>query len=270
MDGFKEFFSSILSAASERVTNPFTSAFLLSWSAWNYQFFVIVFDSAPSESRLSAIHSMFQNPAHDFHALTFPLVTAAAYVAIYPWVSLAFIWAYGYAKVAQADLSKKIDKTRVISQAERDRFTRDYEKKISERDQENSALKQDVTALRRALEAAELEVKIYRQQAGESADELKIDSVDLANRTSSELSLKPMLNTNQRKILTRLADSAQGVSVDDLAFYTRLNRAVVEAILNNLQESGLTKSAMVRGSGKAAWTATEAGNRLVVDLLSSS
>ena len=118
---FADVFDSVVKGLKDRVANPFSAAFILSWCATNYQRVLLTFSDLPFPEKVKFIE---ENLAHNsvsdwmwFNAVV-PGFFAFIYVFFYPWVAIAAKWWTRNADNAWKAARLKLDNTRVIDGAE--------------------------------------------------------------------------------------------------------------------------------------------------------
>lgn len=84
---FDELVKTVRLHLSERLTSPLLGAFIVSWSAWNYRLFLIVFSGERVERKFALIDHVVFPDLHQtlLRGLIFPIITSLAYLFIYPY-----------------------------------------------------------------------------------------------------------------------------------------------------------------------------------------
>lgn len=159
METIKDLWASLVASITERSTNPLTSAFFLTWAAWNYKFFVVLFsDEAPAE-KFAAIAVLYPQPdALLKNALLFPAITTLLYVFAYPFVTSRVVTFYRRQQVQIANKLKAVEGERVRTVDEVTQMVRRFEKRIKRAEDEATEALQELTTVRNALQAAETEL----------------------------------------------------------------------------------------------------------------
>ena len=88
-----DFFSSIRSQIQERISNPFTGAFAISWLAWNYRYAMVLISFEPVSAKLNLIDKLFYSTTWSItdidsllmRGILLPIATALAYLFLYPY-----------------------------------------------------------------------------------------------------------------------------------------------------------------------------------------
>jgi DNA-binding MarR family transcriptional regulator len=159
METLKDLWASMVAYVNERTTNPLTSAFLLSWAAWNYKFFVLLFsDESPAE-KFQAIEALYPRP--DIYwsgGLLYPALTAIFYVFFYPYITAWVVTFYRGRQVAIANSLKIVEGKRVRDVEEVTRLIRAHEKELQSVNADLASSRQKVEGLQRALSGAESEL----------------------------------------------------------------------------------------------------------------
>lgn len=77
----------------DRISSPLSGAFLFSWPAWNWKFLLVVLSDLTAPEKLAYITQNIYPTKESalLYGLTFPLITAIAFILLYPIPSL---WAY--------------------------------------------------------------------------------------------------------------------------------------------------------------------------------
>lgn len=127
----KDLATSIKATLYERISSPLAGSFIVSWILWNYKILIILFSSyealykinyigeALSFEKIIVVPLLFgwtlPIPTFVGKGLLFPLLTALAYLFVYPYPSK---WIYSYWKRRQKELKEKqqeIDKSILLS-----------------------------------------------------------------------------------------------------------------------------------------------------------
>lgn len=171
METIKDLWASLVAYANERSTNPLTSAFLLTWAAWNYKFFVVLFNDETSAEKFAAIEKLYPRPdTYLSNGLLYPALTTLFYVFAYPYITKRVVTFYRKRQVEIANEIKDIEGTRVRTVEEVTRLVRDYEQRLTASDVDQKAARAEAGELRNALTAAESELKELRLSASSLAE----------------------------------------------------------------------------------------------------
>lgn len=84
----KEYVEAFAAGVKERIINPLSLAFLLSWPVWNYKFILVFFSEMKPYVKFQYISGQVYPDAWTafLHTLLGPVLTSAVYVCIYPFI----------------------------------------------------------------------------------------------------------------------------------------------------------------------------------------
>jgi DNA-binding MarR family transcriptional regulator len=281
MEALKDVWASFIEGIRDRTTNPLTFAFALSWSLWNYRFFVVLLGDGKVKEKLEAIDGIYAPGAAKLMggALLYPVLSAAVYVFLYPLVGTAAIWAYRSYQVWASNIVKNVEKGRVLSTAEAAALTRRYERERKKLDVELEERGNEISALRRALDLAEENSSARAKvdpathpnisqppqvaDAGSSSDPSEAVSSDEADAGFSASLPYPAI-----AVLTKLSEQSSPRGIDDIAAYLGINFTVVENSLHHIEELGLVTQSK-DSFGVQRWSLTREGKSLVLPLLAT-
>lgn len=184
METIKDLWASLVAYANERSTNPLTSAFFLTWAAWNYKFFVVLFNDETSAEKFEALAELYPrtgtkcplfnvlcpgpeswfSPPDAFWtgAFVYPALTTLFYVFAYPFITSWVVTFYRRQQVHIANKLKSVEGERVRTVDEVSQMVRRFEKRIKDAEQEANSAMQELADLRTALQAAEAEASKYK------------------------------------------------------------------------------------------------------------
>ena len=290
MDALKDIWASLVAGVKERTTNPLSFAFLLSWSAWNFKFFVVLFGDGTSAQRIAAIEALYPHQLTTYlqGALLYPLVTALLYVFGYPFVSAAAIKFYRGKQVEIANSVKDLENGRLINREEMALRTRRHEAERKQWVDAEATLDSQIVELREALEVAEKQITDLKKTIGvprneaEVANEVMSDQMPLGAEvapvigtskfpTSAELDAQdsgrmPQTSINlpglERKLVLKISDSPGGCLASQLADALTENFTLVELALEKMR-----RSVLVRKTETGRWQLTPQGKDLAAVLL---
>ena len=282
MDTLKDLWASLNAGVRDRTTNPLTVAFIISWSLWNYRFFLILFGDEKTPEKLVAIDKLYPHDPSIYMggALLYPIFTAMLYVYFYPIIGMTGVWAYRTYQVWTADLVKRVEKTRTLSKQEADELTRRHERERKKWENESVSLGHEIASLREALSAAETEVVKLKtkmeeplKEDGDASTSFMQSFVD--NLPSPSPSASPLpaqgkegepreLSASEVSLLAKLSNYSFPVSGADLSTIMGKNFTLVEADLKSLKESNLVSQT---SSAPPKWYLTEQGKKVVVAFL---
>ena len=110
-----DFRKSIKLILSDRLSSPFSGAFLISWCVWNWRiaYFLFASDATMSfETKLSFIESNYLNYQHN---LILPFISAIFLITIYPFLTTGSLWIWLKFRKWQVDLKNQIDKQQLLT-----------------------------------------------------------------------------------------------------------------------------------------------------------
>ena len=145
----QKIFETINDLLKDRIANPFTSAFILSWCILNYKFIVILIsnNTITNTFNLIEIHSFRNICDIALKGFIYPAVAALFYVFIYP-VPSKFAYAFTLKqKRLLSELRNDIEKTQLLTLEESQRLRNHYvteiknlEDLLRQKELENDAL----------------------------------------------------------------------------------------------------------------------------------
>jgi uncharacterized membrane protein YhaH (DUF805 family) len=89
---FGEFCKDFFGTMKERISNPLTWPFILSWVTFNWKIVLYLLAWDKSIGFDEHILNIEQYSGNWRNLLLYPLISAIAYQTIYPWVSSLFVW----------------------------------------------------------------------------------------------------------------------------------------------------------------------------------
>lgn len=183
METIKDLWASMVAYVSERTTNPLTSAFVLSWAAWNYKFFVLLLsDESPAE-KFAAIDALYPRPETYFGGgLLYPALTALFYVFLYPYITARVVTFYRRRQVAIANSLKSIEGARVKDVEEVSRMIRAHEKELQSINSDLASSREKIEGLQRALSGAEFELNNANELLDKARTVVVEKSIDTSDR----------------------------------------------------------------------------------------
>lgn len=124
METIKEFFDAIKGQLSERLANPFTGAFCIAWAIWNFRLLVVFGGRGTYQEKFAYIDgSLYLDWRYWFlRGLVLPLVSAAAYLWVYPratrWLAEDYrkqqTKAHNLMKAAEGDTLLSVEASRAL------------------------------------------------------------------------------------------------------------------------------------------------------------
>lgn len=145
----EEFKKSIQSVLYERISSPFSGAFVLSWLVWNWKliYYIITVESKiPFDTRVQFIQS---NYIIWEVTLLYPVLSAAFFVIFYPFITTGAMYIWLKHKKWQNEIRDEIEKKQLLTfeQSTELRFqirsqAEKFEKMLQEKDEEIKLLKE--------------------------------------------------------------------------------------------------------------------------------
>lgn len=272
VDTLKDIWASMVAGVQERTTNPLTFSFIASWCLWNYKFFIILAGDGSTAARLQAVDALypFAWATYVGHAFGLPLITACAYVFIYPNISARVIDHYRTKQVAIANSVRTIEGERLLTVEDSTRMTREHEAARALWQETESRLQAQLRELRDALQHAEKNADGSKGSRLGTADANRRDSAGTrANETVAglqrSLSAEPLnLDLDKVRILHHISKYSGSVSLDVVAGNLKMNPTLAKSELVELLDAGL-----VYRDSSEFWELSEEGAALVVKLLKS-
>lgn len=201
METIKDLWASLVAYAHERGTNPLTSAFMLTWAAWNYKLFIVLFSDETSFKKFDAIAELYPRsderclltnalcmPPDAFWggAFLYPALTTLFYVFAYPFITSWVVTFYRRQQVQIANKLKTVEGERVRTVDEVSQMVRRFENRIKHSEEEANSARQELADTRTALQAAEAEASKYKASAitsvgtGTVSDPVEVQELPLA------------------------------------------------------------------------------------------
>lgn len=234
----------VLSQISERMANPLSGSFVISWAAWNYKFIVILFSNNTVIDTFRLIEEISFPTIGSIatHGIAYPLITALAYLFLYPYPA-KFVY----------------------------KFTRERQRDIAVIRQQI----EDETPLTRA-ESGEIR-RLNRQLQDEHSKAMELQAThildlknELAARSSSsapapeptEVEKEINITPDEFELLCGFRES-EHILLVDIIDSSHWNRVKTEFTLGELVQKGYLK---VRGGGSSAkYELTHHGRRVIVE-----
>jgi len=102
---YDDIFKDVKAYLYERLSSPFSGAFIVSWCFWNFNILIILFSAVPAYQTISYIH----NEIDLMRGLLLPIITSLLYVFIYPYIS-KYIYKFWYERQKELkEIKQKID-----------------------------------------------------------------------------------------------------------------------------------------------------------------
>lgn len=154
MEKLIDFLKEIL---QDRVTNPLTISFIISWCLWNYKFIIILLsdNSVSTTFHLVAEFSFKDNYDYFFKGLLLPLASSLFYIFLYPLPS-KLVYSYFLKKNLEIkSIKNTIENSRVLTLEESQNLRSFYTKErislteiVANRDAEIHALRDEMQKLK--------------------------------------------------------------------------------------------------------------------------
>ena len=128
------FFSDVLEAVKERIRNPITGAFTLSWVSWNWKTFILLFGELQSKDKIIAIVDLYPSPL--WFALKLfvgPLLVALVFVLVFPVLSMWPLRKNAEARAKLSDMQHKVRKTQTVSGEKHEAMKDKYEEELQQK-----------------------------------------------------------------------------------------------------------------------------------------
>lgn len=288
IEALKNIWNSMIAGFRDRTTNPLTTAFIISWSIWNYKLLMIFLGNESTFEKFTAIDSLYplESSLYQGKAFAYPVATALLYVFIYPFLSRLAIWAYRKHQISTANLVKKLEGERILNSEEAAEITRRHERERKKWDEKSMALTNELNEVRRALEAAEYEIS-RSSSSNENQDLPNPDSplpaedsyatilknnFDLEisppaeNSTGAQIQNGDELNNDEKKLILKLSEYAYPIAGSELAASLNANFSLVDSDLKGLKNRNLIvlKDRHMKPPG---WELTNAGRERAVGLM---
>lgn len=125
MEKITELFTKIF---EERISNPFTQAFIISWCLWNYKFIVILFSNNTASTTFSLIEKYSFAGLQETILLGFvlPLVSSLFYILIYPYPSKLIFKFYLRKNMELSNLRDVVQNTKQLTLEESQKIRANY------------------------------------------------------------------------------------------------------------------------------------------------
>lgn len=281
MDFLKDVWASAIRGISDRGANPLTFSFLLSWAGWNFKFLLVLFGDGSAEKKISKIESMYPDTWAAFWSsgMLFPLLTALAYVFIYPFIGERAISFYRRRQVIVANNLKLIEGARLLSKEEAAAMTLrheqervDWNNKFEQLQQVHSELRdaiakkdEEMASSLKVLESDFTKPGFVRAETIKSADSSDVLNVNALNSKFSAVSAKfPIEDRLRFQILLALSESPRGMAAKTLASVYGVNFARASLALDEL-----TRRQLVTKNAIGNFILTTSGQKAAVDLLTA-
>jgi len=244
METIKDLWASVIAYVHERTTNPLTSAFAISWSLWNYKFFVLLFSDLSPAKTFAEIDALYPRPKTYWeNGLLYPVLTAVFYVFVYPYITAWVVTFYRRRQIAIANVIKKEEASRLRTPKEYNAMVRRYERELSAANGEINESGQKAADLQAALESAERQLESLKAPRADSYEEQFDAGREPANTFGGTAGLRPH---NEAK------GTQSGLTKKDLSPLAKAALVNDLVVKKKLKETGgqLVNSQAVFGKGK--------------------
>jgi hypothetical protein len=198
---------SISNVVDERLSSPLVSSFVLSWSLYNYKFFVILFSKNSVNDTFALISQRFPDGwAVLLHGMFWPGFFAAAYLFVLPYPSQ---WVFRKWKEHQ----KKMDDIRYESESQQ-RLTLEDSRTIRGVVRQREA---DIDVLNREIEKLKADLKDADKRAAEASDRAAIAEMRDRNEQESNQNAATRVLTRDRDALVELGELTDVAIEESLA-----------------------------------------------------
>lgn len=275
MDTLKDIWASLIAGVRDRTTNPLSVAFVISWCLWNYKFFIVIFGNDSTAVRLKLLEEMYPHVSETYMGavLLYPVLSAFAYVFLYPVVGMAAVWVYRKYQVTTANLVKNAEQARTITPQERDALVRAHEKEMKRVTAEKDDFSAQLNALRATLSDTQEQLERAQAAAHLSAKEVKVRSspslteVIKAQREGDTESIGASsdsleLGDVRADIILQLSQHTMPISLEVISGNLKLNPTVAKGALRQL-----SSMSVVSKDANGYWQLTALGEGLALKLL---
>ena len=220
-DSIKEGVNAAYTSISERLNSPLIFSYVLSWSIWNYSFFLIIFSK---NSVSQTIFLIEKYEFHSWHAYLPPLVASFLYCFLYPWLD-TFISRYRLKvqiknKIKEAPILG-IDQLSVEDSLKIKQQIRDYDKAISLLRRELSIKDDAIIALRKSQTALNLDTPNEPSDQNPQESTLYFETLQKINTSKGGATLESLSGNSKTKeialtpTIKRLLDQGHIIKKDN-------------------------------------------------------
>jgi hypothetical protein len=104
---------SIQTIVYERISSPFSGAFILSWIVWNWKLlYYLLFSSEKVVERIDYVQSNFINIRT---TLLFPLLSTIFLVVLFPFITIGSYWVWLKFKSLQNEIQNQVEKNQLLT-----------------------------------------------------------------------------------------------------------------------------------------------------------
>lgn len=236
MSDQKSFFEGLQTILSERVNSPLWSTFAITWSIWNFSFFIVLFSSMSAAEKIYAIKNevfkfSFEWPEcfylmeNSMNGIVMPAFLTTLVILANPFFKK---WAYTWTHAHEVDLKNEkhiIDKEEFFTAKERDELL----DRIAEQRANNKNAEETINKLK-------VNENEYVQKLTDSTRRMESLQQELQNRDYRNLTDEEITNISIKKIIESFIEENR------LAKDPSVNRAGLYLQVSARNEKGELKS----------------------------
>lgn len=198
-----EYVSSIFDGVRERFNSPLLLSFFASWVAWNYKVFFVLFSELDPTLKFVMVNALYADRLFDVlgRALLFPLLSAAAFILLYPLASRQVLkyqmWQH---ELTQAVRASRLD-TQILLPEEVKSLRERYKKQIDAAESE---------AERRTEAAAKYKAEV--DKAERALIEEKANNISVVNDLNAKLAENKEFFNNLRSANAQIAAERDNIN----------------------------------------------------------
>jgi hypothetical protein len=209
---------SIRLVLSERITSPFSGAFIFSWCVWNWRIPYYLFFESGTVPAANRAQFVLDHYLDWWVNLGFPAASAAILVTVYPFITTGALWIWLRFKKWQTDIRNSVDQRTLLTleqslalRLEMNRRSTEVEKLLAEKDSQIAQKQLLIEGLQTAQTSAKKQVsKRDPQQETTSiaitSPRLESDAIE-AGRQFKERSLSKGEKAKIQRQMANLAGS---------------------------------------------------------------
>ncbi|HAS8339474.1 TPA: hypothetical protein I7738_12970 [Vibrio vulnificus] len=232
----------------DRAVSPLLGSLLLSWSAWNYKFIMLLFSDLSYPDKLKMIETLYRSN-FDLYvtAILAPILTSAIYIFIFPYPS-RFVFKFSLKRQDELNKVKQeitnnqlitLEKSQEIRKKineinlEHAQIVESLENKLVFITQKNSELEEHITYLNKSI--IEQSVAIEKPIDIKDSEKENNNNLDLYIKKTEQLLLDHFDNNNNS-----LVNDVQLISLVQQSFH--IKKYIAENIINQLIEQNFFKA----------------------------
>jgi len=154
----EDFLTSLKSVLYDRTASPLAGTWALSWSVWNFKFWLIAFSGADIWVKLGMLELHVFAAGRFNHLVWYPLASTIAIIVVYPFFSWSAYLAWATYQAKLRDAKYKLDKTKRLDQKESQQLIVSSElanERANKLQSRNTALAEEVRMLNEKLGEAQ-------------------------------------------------------------------------------------------------------------------